>query len=113
LPDTLVRVLRDWEKERTCSWVFPNASKKPWATAGPGYKHLDQFKALAERAGIEAATWKKFRHAFNTHGKQRFGLSAEQVRAQLRHTTTDTQRHYDHDDLANLRDAVRGVDFEG
>jgi len=48
----------------------------------------------------------------STLGKGRFGMSAEQVRAQLRHTTTDTQEHYDHDDLANLRDAVRGVDFE-
>jgi len=31
---------------------------------------------------------------------------------QLRHTTTDTQKHYDHDDLANLREAVKGIDFE-
>ena len=26
--------------------------------------------------------------------------------------TGHTQKHYDHDDLANLRDAVKGVDFE-
>lgn len=111
LPDALVAALREWQKEKTCAWVFPNSSGKPWATSGPGYKHLDQLKALAGRAGIAQATWKMFRHAFSTHGKQRFGLSAEQVRAQLRHTTTDTQKHYDHDDLANLRDAVKGVDF--
>jgi len=52
-------------------------------------------------------------NSLSTHGKQRFGMSAEQVKAQLRHTTTETQEHYNHDDLANLRDAVRGVDFEG
>jgi len=111
LPDVLVAVLREWRKEKTCAWVFPNSSGKPWATSGPGYKHLDQLEALAGRAGVAKATWKMFRHAFSTHGKQRFGLSAEQVRAQLRHTTTDTQKHYDHDDLANLRDAVKGIDF--
>ena len=112
LPDALIRVLREWEKDRTCAWVFPNASRKPWITAGPGYKHLDQLKALAKRAGIGQATWKMFRHAFSTHGKQRFGMTKEQVQAQLRHTSTDTQKHYDHDDLANLRDAVSGVDFQ-
>jgi integrase len=112
LPDALVRVLCEWREDRTCQWVFPNAKGKPWASAGPGYKHLDQLKDLAQRAGIEQATWKMFRHAFSTHGKQRFGMTKEQVRAQLRHTTTDTQKHYDHDDLANLRDAVKGVDFE-
>jgi hypothetical protein len=40
-------------------------------------------------------------------------MSREQVQAQPRHTTADTQEHYTHNDLANLRDAVRGVDFEG
>ena len=112
LPDRLLAVLREWEKEKTCTWVFPNSSGKPWVTAGPGYKHLDQLKALAKRAGIEHATWKMFRHSLSTHGKQRFGMTKEQVRAQLRHTTEDTQKHYTHDDLANLRDAVRGIDFE-
>jgi hypothetical protein len=47
----------------------------------------------------------------STHGKQRFGMTGEQVKAQLRHTSTETQEHYSHDDLANLRDAVKGVDF--
>src|SRR4051795_9948246 len=68
---------------------------------------------MAGRAGVKDANFKRFRHSLSTHGKQRFGMTAEQVRAQLRHTTTDTQKHYDHDDLANLRDAVKGVDFEG
>ena len=43
-----------------------------------------------------------------THGKQRFGMTAEQVR----HTTTETKEYYTHDDLANLRDVVKGVDFK-
>jgi hypothetical protein len=40
-------------------------------------------------------------------------MTAEQVRAQLRHTTTETQEHYTHDDIANLREAVKNVDFKG
>jgi hypothetical protein len=31
-----------------------------------------------------------FRHALSTHGKQHFGVTAEEVKAQLRHTTTQT-----------------------
>jgi integrase len=112
MPDKLVAVLREWEKDRTCAWVFPNSSGKPWATSGPGYKHLDQLKELAKRAGIGQATWKMFRHSFDTHGKGRFGMSKAQMQSQLRHTTEDTQKHYDHDDLANLHDAVKAIDFE-
>ena len=111
LPDALVAALKEWEGMKTCTWVFPNANKKPWLSAGPGYKHLDQLKALAERAGIDHATWKMFRHSFDTHGKGRFGITREQMKNQLRHTTEDTQKHYDHDDLQNLREAVKGIDF--
>ena len=67
----------------------------------------------SERAGVKGANFKRFRHALATHGKQRFGMTNEQVRAQLRHTTTQTQEHYTHDDLANLQEAVKNVDFEG
>jgi len=31
----------------------------------------------------------------------------------LRHTTEETQKHYTHDDTANLADAVKGIGFEG
>jgi integrase len=111
LPDKLLEVLRDWEKEKTCSWVFPNSRQKPWTGGAPGYRPFDQVQALGERCGIEGANLKRFRHSLVTHGKQRFGMSAEQVRAQVRHTTLETQKHYEQDDLANLRDAVKGVDF--
>jgi integrase len=111
LPDALLTVLREWEKQKTCKWVFANTENRPWVTSGPGYKPLDLFKALAKRAGIDHATWKMFRHSFDTHGNGRFGMSKAQMQAQLRHTTEDTQKHYDHDDLANLRDAVKGIDF--
>ena len=49
----------------------------------------------------------------STPGETCFGMPADQVRAQLRNTTTDTQKHYEEDVLANLRDAMKAVDFEG
>jgi integrase len=113
LPDKLIEVLKDWEKDKTCNWVFPNSDKRPWKTGGPGYRPFDQIKTLGERAGVQNANWKRFRHALTVHGKGRFGMTKEQVQAQLRHTTVETQRNYDHDDLANLRNAVKGIDFEG
>jgi integrase len=116
LPDRLLAVLRAWKDDPAridCSWVFANSRLKPWKGGAPGYRPFDQIQALGTRAGIEGANFKRFRHSLSTHGKQRFGMSAEQVRAQLRHTTTETQKYYTHDDVANLRDAVKGVDFEG
>lgn len=112
LPDRLVAILKEWQADATCSWVFPNNDHKPWKSGGPGYRPFDQMKALGERAGVKDANFKRFRHALSTHGKQRFGMTEQQVQAQLRHTTTETQKHYTHDDVANLRDAVKGIDFE-
>jgi integrase len=113
LPDRLIEVLKDWKKDETCSWVFPNNKLKPWKTGSVSYRPFDQMQALGERAGVKGANFKRFRSALATHCKQRFGMTAEQVRAQLRHTTTETQKHYEKDDLANLRGAMKGVDFEG
>ncbi len=75
LPDKLLAVLREWEKEKTCTWVFPNTKGKPWKTGAPGYRPFDQLKALGERAGVKGANWKRFRHSLSTHGKQRFGMT--------------------------------------
>jgi integrase len=118
LPDGLVAVLQGWEEEREgapakCDWVFPNSRGKPWKGGATGYRPFDQIQALGERAGVKDANFKKFRHSLATLGKGCFGLPAEQVKAQLRHTTTETQEHDTHDDLANLRGAMKAVDFEG
>ena len=113
LPDRLIGVLKDWKADETCGWVFPNNKQKPWKTGSVSYRPFDQMQALGERAGVKGANFKRFRSALATHGKQRFGMTAEQVRAQLRHTTLETQKHYEKDDLANLRGAMKGVDFEG
>jgi hypothetical protein len=68
-------------------------------------------KALAARAGISHATWKMFRHSMTTHGKQWFGINKAQMSVQLRHDDEETQEWYDSADLANLRAAMRGIDF--
>ena len=68
---------------------------------------------MGERAGVKGADFKRFRHTLSTLGKGRFGMTREQVQAQLRHTLESTQDNYTHDDLASLRDAVKSVDFEG
>lgn len=57
---------------------------------GVKYRPFDQLRALGERAGVAGANFKRFRHALST---------------------AETQRHYTHDDLVNLRDAMKGVDF--
>ena len=68
-------------------------------------------KALAKRAGVERATWHMFRHSLNTHGKQWFGMSREQMQMQLRHADLETQKNYDQTDKDNLRAAVQQIDF--
>lgn len=60
---------------------------------------------------MKGANRKRFRHSLSTRGKQRFGLSSEQVLAQLRHMTIDTQKDYTHSDRSNLREAMKAVDF--
>jgi integrase len=108
----LLAVLREWEAEKNCEWVFPNTSKKPWKSGAPGYRHFDQLQDLGKRAGVEGANWKRFRHTLATLGKGRFGMTREQVQAQLRHTLESTQDNYSHDDLASLRGAVQAIDFD-
>lgn len=112
LPSVLIGVLRRWEGKKTCGWVFPNGRQRPWTGGPSGMKPLDQLKALARRAGVPHSNWKMFRHTLTTHAKQWFGLSAEQVKAQLRHTTTKTQEIYTHRDRENLHGCVKDISFD-
>lgn len=112
LSDALISVLEEWKQHKTCDFVFPNTTnRRPWTGGGPGYKPLDQLKAMAKRAGIEHANWLMFRHTLTTLGKSWFGLTVEQVKAALRHTTTDTQRTYTHNDLEGLRQTANAIRF--
>ena len=75
-------------------------------TGAPGYRPFDQLQELGRRAGVEGANWKRFRHSLSTHGKQRFGMTKEQVQAQLRHTTAETQERYAHLRLVLNKDGI-------
>jgi hypothetical protein len=82
-------------------------------TGSGGCRCFNEMQALGEWAGVKVANLKRFRSTLATPGKQRFGMSAEQVRAQRRHTTTETLKHCEKDESAHLRGAMKAVDFEG
>jgi len=112
LADPLLTVLSAWRTMQRCPLVFPNLRKDtPWITGGKGYKPLDQLKELAGRAGVEHATWKMFRDTLTTLGKSQFKLTEAQLQAMLRHTTTQTQKHYTHDELLGLRANANAFNF--
>ncbi|MFO0878391.1 MAG: hypothetical protein U0840_13715 [Gemmataceae bacterium] len=60
---------------------LPQFAEEALKGGAPGYRPFDQMQALGERAGVTAANFKKFRHSPRAHGKQHFGMTAEQMRA--------------------------------
>ena len=105
-----------WNKagKRDPGWVFPNAFRSgPWVGGSHGYRPIDRIRRLGERCGIEGLTFKSLRHSLATHLESRFGCSDLVIQRILRHTSTRTQRHYRHADVANLRDAVKDIRFGG
>lgn len=113
VPDELAAVLARWLPEAGPTWLFPGATRKgPWTGGMPGYKPLDRLKAAGRAAGIEGLTFHLLRHSLATHLAGTWGLSAEQVRQVLRHTSARTTiEHYIHRDAATLRAAVRGFSY--
>ena len=94
--------------------VFPNTYRtSAWSGGPPGHKPLDRIKRLGQRAGAEGFTILSLRHSFATHAESLWGLSDLQIQRILRHTNTRTQGVYRHADLANLRQAVAGITFDG
>jgi integrase len=120
IPDALVTVLQQWLPHTQCEWAFPNSTHSgPWVGGSTGYRPLDRMKRLGVRAGVEGFTFLSLRHSFATHAEfwglsetmiQRI-LSETMIQRILRHTTTRTQQHYRHADLANMRGQVSGIDF--
>jgi integrase len=107
----LGEVLERWKLRSQSTWCFPNVSRTgPWTGGCPGFKPLCDIKLLGERSGVQGVTILGFRHSFATHAR-RWGISAEMVRAILRHTTLKTQDWYLHADLDDLADAARKVSY--
>ena len=70
IPKELMPVLTRWVKRCGSEWVFPGKrGLVPWTGGSPGYKPLDQIKALGERAGVRGLTILSFRHSLATHMK--------------------------------------------
>jgi integrase len=126
IPSALAPILADWLAHRLdaetgsprqfdesvgCPYLFPGVSRKgPW-TGGPlGHRPLDQLHAVGERAGVQGLTFLSLRHSFATLAPA-WGLSADMVKRVLRHTSTATQRYYQHDDLDGMRSAVDRISF--
>lgn len=111
LPEALVNVLRQWLPHTQCEWVFPNSTHTgPWVGGSPGYRPIDRMKRLGARAGVEGFHFQSLRHSFATHAEL-WGLSETMIQRILRHTSTRTQQHYRHADLANMRSTVAGIGF--
>lgn len=110
-PD-LAGVLRRWVPRTAGGWLFPGARLRgPWVGGMPGCRALDRLQQAARAAGVGHVTWQSLRHTLATHARKRLGLSREQVRDILRHTTVDTQSHYVHDDCRTLVDSVADLSF--
>lgn len=113
IPDELVQVLVAWRPWSDSVWVFPNVPRSgPWLEGSPGNKPLDALKAAGLRSGVAGVTFQAFRHSWGTHAQLLFRLSPAQVAKNLGHTTiTTAYANYVHDDLDDLREAVRPIRF--
>lgn len=112
LPDQLVAVLREWLPRTESEWAFPHAYRTgPWTEGRAGKKPLDQVKAAGERAGVRGLTILSFRHSWATHAEF-FGVPEAAIKRVLRHTSLQTQLHYRHPDMVNLREHVRGIAYQ-
>lgn len=112
MPAALCAVLATWLPRTQSEWLFPGVRHKgPWVGGAAGWRAGDRLKIAAAEAGVEGLTCSSLRHSLATHYKTSVGLSAEQVKLVLRHTTEATQDHYVHPDLEGLAALVRGFDF--
>jgi integrase/recombinase XerD len=124
LPPAIVPQLREWMTNRmsrppgftvddeNCVWVFPTTrrlARSPWASGGPGCKPTHVIKAVAAEVGV-ALTPLTLRHSMATH-LLHWGAGKAMIKRILRHSNERTQESYLHDDLDNLRDTMRNVEF--
>lgn len=123
MPPALAPILTDWLQHRLdgpydrkpldTGWTFPTSDRmSPWTSGAPGDKPLDRLVALGQRAGVEGFTFHSLRHSLATHAIARWGMTHEQVKTILRHTTIRTQEHYLHADGQNLRELGARITYE-
>ena len=112
IPKVCMVTLRGWCEDLAGQFVFPQIRRdRPWLNGGPGYKPVDEVRAVGQRAGIEGVTLLRLRHTWATHAESLWGLSEPAIQRILRHTNPRTQRHYRHADAENLVSLLRHHDF--
>lgn len=112
MPPALVPVLEAWLLRCDSPWLFPNRGRTgPWTSGSPASRPLAQLSAAGRAVGVPGLTFQALRHSWATHAETAWGLSELAIQRVLRHTTTRTQAHYRHADLANLRQVVAGVRY--
>ncbi len=101
----------DFDIDRDCPYLFPTTRRRgPWVRGRDGCRPLDRLKAVARRAGVGCTTFLSVRHGWATHSAF-WGVPRGLAQAVLRHTSDRTIDWYMHDDLDNLRQATRHIDF--
>jgi integrase len=113
LPDELAAVLEAWRPLAGPTWLFPGVHRKGhWQGGLPGYRPLDRLKQAGDEAGIPGVGFHVLRHTWAKLAVARFGLSADQVRTNLRHTNPHTTEGYLHrGDPEGLRRIGRAIRF--
>ena len=111
-----VPILARWLPEAGPVWVFPGVERTgPWTGGSPGYRPIDRLRQAGEAVGIVGLTFHSLRHTLAKLMVGQFGLSVDQARSVLRHTTertTELDLHRDDpDQLGRIggRISFRGV----
>jgi len=111
IPSELGKVLAAWIPLTGCAWLFPGARRHgPWLEGPPGFKAIDEIKALGLRAGVEGLTIASFRHTFASLAEG-WNMSELELQRLLRHSNRRTQTHYRHELPAVLKEAGAKVHF--
>ena len=99
IPPELVPILERWLPDAGPLWVFPGATRVgPWTGGSPGYRPLDRLRQAGLAVGLPGLTFHSLRHTLAKLMVGDFGLSVDQARSVLRHTSERTTEGYLHRD---------------
>jgi len=111
IPAPLAYVLAEWIPLASSEWLFPGSYRLgPWFDGAPGYRPIDELKALGKRAGVEGLTFQSLRHSFASLSEG-WGIGELMLQRLLRHTSIRTQRGYRHPLSGALVEAAAKVRF--
>lgn len=112
LPNALAAVLEQWRPLSSGVFVFCQwRTDKPWTEGATKYRPTNDLAELGRRAGVNGLTLKSLRKTWATHAESAWGLSNDQARRVLRHTTEATGDYYRQADVDNLRAMAGRIDY--